>query len=61
MGKQLCHDDTLFGEGSDSSSDISIELEATYEATMRAPYFGADPLPGWGAFCRRVAERRDLL
>ena len=28
----------------DSSSDISIQLQATYEATMPALYFGADPL-----------------
>jgi hypothetical protein len=45
----------------DSSSDISIQLQATYEATMPALYFGADSLPDWVAICRRVAERRDLL
>ena len=45
----------------DSSSDVSIQLRATYEATMPALYFGSDPLPDWVAICRRVAERRDLL
>jgi hypothetical protein len=45
----------------DSSSDVSIRLQATYEATMPALYFGADPLPDWVAICRRVAEQRDLL
>jgi hypothetical protein len=45
----------------DSSTDISIQLQASYEATRPALYFGADPLPDWGAICRRVAERRDLL
>ena len=44
----------------DSSSDVSIQLRATYEATMPALYFGSDPLPDWVAICRRVAERRDL-
>jgi hypothetical protein len=45
----------------DSSSDISIQLQATYEAAMPALYFGADPLPNWKAICRRVAERRQVL
>jgi len=48
VGKQLRHDNTLFGEGSDSSSDISIELEATYEATMPALYLRGGPATGLG-------------
>jgi len=45
----------------DSSSDVSIQLRATYEGTMSALYFGSEPLPGWEAICQRVAERRDVL
>ncbi len=44
-----------------SSSHVSVQLRATYEATMPALYFGSDTLPDWVAICRRVAEQRDLL
>jgi hypothetical protein len=42
-------------------SHVSQRFRSSYEATMPELLFGPDPLPQWGAICKRVADSRELL